>query len=93
MLKVNVCLLPSPAHEQVRSLFELVEWLVTAHQSAGMVASATLQRPDPSATNVILGAHLATAEELATLPAGSVLWNTELMMKNGQEHRSANGYW
>jgi hypothetical protein len=79
MRKINACLLPSPGHLQTRSLFELVEWLVLLHQSTGLAAGASLQRPDPSALNVILGVHLATADELALIPPGSVVWNTELL--------------
>lgn len=77
MKAFNVCLLSSPKHEQTRSLFDVVEWVVQAHKTAGFVASATLQRLEPSATNIIVGAHLATADELATIPVGSVVLNTE----------------
>jgi glycosyltransferase involved in cell wall biosynthesis len=79
MKAVNICLLSSPTHEQTRSLFELAEWLVVAHRHASFEATASLQNPVANATNVFVGVHLATPDALASIPAGSVVWNTELL--------------
>ena len=76
---LNICLLPSPSHPQVRQLYELLEFLTLVHGVLGMRARASLQVPDLECVNVILGAHLATPDELALIPQGSVIWNTEML--------------
>ena len=76
---LNICLLPSPSHPQVRQLYELLEFLTLVHGVLGMRARASLQVPDLECVNVILGAHLATPDELALIPQRSVIWNTEML--------------
>lgn len=78
MKKVNICILPGMSHPQIRSLFEVAEGLLLSYREALFDVTISLQDTKEGRLNIVVGAHLATAEELASLPAGSIIWNTEI---------------
>ncbi len=79
---VNICLLPTTNHAHIRPLFEAAEWLLLAHLENGFNATISLHKPREGFTNVFLGVHLATADELVLIPPDSVIWNTEYMTED-----------
>lgn len=58
---------------------EVAETLVCGFQALGYQSGLVENTVDPSATNVVLGAHLLTEKDSLSLPPGTIIYNLEQM--------------
>ncbi len=73
----HLLLIAPNGYQHSLALAELVETLAHALVTLGYPVTLGLNQPHSDAINIVLGAHLATAEMAASLPQSSVIFNVE----------------
>ena len=73
----NIALIQPDNYPHSAALAELAETLMYAFNALGLTFQFNINGFDPSATNIVLGAHLLGEDDFKHLPAGVILYNSE----------------
>jgi SAM-dependent methyltransferase len=77
MKRFNITLVRPEGFLHAEAFREVAETLQFGLRSMGRAADILENTLDAAATNILLGAHLLTAQETSMVPAGSILYNLE----------------
>jgi len=77
MSKFQITLIRPQGYLHTEAFRELAETLQAGFESLGHASRIIENSFDPARTNLILGAHLLTPEQMQGIPSGSVIYNLE----------------